>query len=148
MNDTTNLYLALTFPRTPPAGEATSLSFDFDNDASSSLTAGDDGFGLSNGLFQDTVRSTAPPCPAASICSVSDTDVQGVVDGAGAFANDGATSIYELRHPLRSGDSNDFGLVSGNRIGTDVSLRLVQTDGALQDTIVPGAGAFFLLNIR
>ncbi|MFL5372463.1 MAG: Ig-like domain-containing protein, partial [Myxococcales bacterium] len=54
MNDGTDLYLALTFSRTPPAGETSDLSFEFDNDASGTLNAGDDGFMLSD-LFHDLV---------------------------------------------------------------------------------------------
>jgi Bacterial Ig-like domain (group 2) len=149
MNDATNLYLALTFSRTAPAGERTSLAFEFDNDASGNLSTGDDGFILSDGTFQDLVRSTAAPCPpGGGVCSFPDTDMGGTNDGAGAFVNAGGNSIYELRHPLRSGDPHDFLLVSGNRIGINVFVRLLQTDGASQDTNVPGVNAFFPLFIR
>ncbi|HVI22823.1 MAG TPA: hypothetical protein VM691_05020, partial [Myxococcales bacterium] len=80
--------------------------------------------------------------------SFLDIDVGGREDGVGAFVNDGTTSIYELLHPLRSGDTHDFSLVSGNRIGTNVFFRLLQMDGAFQDTNVPGVNAFFPLTIR
>ncbi|MFL5438197.1 MAG: Ig-like domain-containing protein [Myxococcales bacterium] len=147
MNDGTDLYLALTFSRTPPAGETSDLSFEFDNDASGTLNAGDDGFMLSD-LFHDLV--TVAPCPTGGpACEVFDTDLMnGTDDGAGAFVNDGATSVYELRHPLRSGDSHDFLLVPGARIGMNVSLHLTQTGGASQDTNVPGLNAFLPVVIR
>src|SRR3954464_1668700 len=102
MNDGTDLYLALTFSRTaPPAGETSDLSFEFDKDASGTLSAGDDGLILSDGVFQD--RSAAPCQAGGGVCSFPDVDVGGKNNGAGAFVNDGATSIYELQHPLRSG---------------------------------------------
>ncbi|MFL5415257.1 MAG: Ig-like domain-containing protein, partial [Myxococcales bacterium] len=105
MNDGTDLYLALTFSRTPPAGETSDLSFEFDNDASGTLSAGDDGLIVSDGVFEDR---TAAPCQAGGgVCSFRDIDVGGAKDGDGAFANAGGTSIYELRHPLRSMDSHD-----------------------------------------
>ncbi|MFL5291933.1 MAG: Ig-like domain-containing protein [Myxococcales bacterium] len=146
MNDGTDLYLALTFSRTPPAGETSDLSFEFDNDASGTLSAGDDGLIVSDGVFEDR---TAAPCQAGGgVCSFRDIDVGGAKDGDGAFANAGGTSIYELRHPLRSGDSHDFLLVPGARIGMNLSLHLTQTGGASQDTNVPGSSAFFPIIIR
>src|SRR3954467_1886550 len=87
MNDGTDLYLALTFSRTAPAGETSDLSFEFDNDASGTLNAGDDGVMLSDKVFHDLV--TAAPCPAGGpACEVLDTDLMnGTNDGAGAFVN-------------------------------------------------------------
>jgi hypothetical protein len=148
MNDTTNLYLALTFSRTPPAGEHTNLIVVFDDDASGNLSNGDDALELTDGVFQDLVESTAAPCPAGSVCGDSDIGAGGRSDGEGASINDGTTSVYELRHPLRSGDTHDFSLVSGNVIGTNVFFRLLQMDGAFQDTNVPGVNLFFPLTIR
>jgi hypothetical protein len=142
MNDATNLYLALTFPRTPPAGESSDLSFNFDVDASGTVTAGDDSLVVSDGVFQDRVWSAAPPCPSGGpLCDTLDTALAGgAEDGAGASGNDGTTSVYKLRHPLKSGDKHDFGLIRGVRIGMSLSLTLTETDGASQVTAVPAAG--------
>jgi len=144
MNDTKNLYLALTFPRTPPAGERSTVAFAFDDDGSGTLSPGDDGFIVADGAFHDNV---AEPCPNGLVCGIFDTDVMGTNDGGGAFANDGTTSVYELFHPLKSGDSHDFTLISGNRIGMNIFVTLVQPSSS-QDTNIPGPNAFLPLTIR
>lgn len=150
MNDATNLYVALAFTRSV-VDAGNSLAFEFDSNGDGTLSAGDDGFifNPSPGVgFSDLVRGTQPPCPPSAICSFKDIDVGGTNDGAGAFYNDGTTTIYEFRHPLNSMDPNDFALRSGSRIGFTMFIRLMQSSSAYQDTFMPGPATFLGLTIR
>jgi hypothetical protein len=48
-------------------------------------------------------------------------------DGAGAFANDGTFSVYEISHPLNSGDvGHDFALSVGSTVGFFLFLRIIR----------------------
>jgi hypothetical protein len=111
-NDAQNLYLAVRFARTTVDAGDNRLGFEFDNN--------NDGFGPSNGddyfgyqftpisVFSDAFRSGGGE-------SVT-TDTQ--QDGAGAFHNDGTNSVYEISHPLNSGQvGQDFALTAGSTIG-------------------------------
>jgi hypothetical protein len=144
MNDATNLYFAFAFERTPPAGERNIMSFEFDDDISGHLSPGDDGFVVVDGVFTDSVRSTAPPCPTGVLCRFFDTALGGTEDGSGAFTNDGNNQTYEFLHPLKSGDAHDFSLDHGARIGMRLLVRLQQADGTLQDTTLPNNADGFI----
>lgn len=114
MNDAVNLYLLVRFAR--PAGDPVNVaSFEFDNDHSGDVSAGDDIVLInpgSNAVFFDDVRIAC----GAALCAPSDTDVGGTTDGSGAFLNDGAFTTYEFSHPLKSGDTRDFSLSPGDSI--------------------------------
>jgi hypothetical protein len=126
MNDATTLYLAVKLVR-PTLGR-TSVAFEFDSDH--------DGVGLENGEdtlvlnpellpspFLDEFRTNQPPCPTGGICGLEDTSAGGTNDGAGAAANDGQFTFYELAHPLDTADDpHDFGLRVGNKVGFQLSL--------------------------
>jgi hypothetical protein len=145
MNDATNLYFAFKFARSA-GNEINNLSFEFDNDESGTLNPGDDGLLVTEGAFHDTVVSTVSPCPAGVQCIFFDTAIGGTNDGAGAFVDDGAIRVYELRHPLNSGKTDDFALQPGSRIGMFLELQIIQggTATTSQQTIYPGSGGRFV----
>lgn len=138
MNDGTNFYAAIAFARAA-ADFASSVALEFDADGSGTVSVGDDFIILNPGVgFGDGVRSTAPPCPSNALCAPLDTDVGGSNDGAGAFQNDGRMSVYELRHPLNSGDPHDFSLHSGSVIGMNLFIRVIPNNTAgIFDTNFP-----------
>jgi hypothetical protein len=146
MNDATDLYLAFTFDGSAPRN---SLSFEFDVDGDDRVSAGDDGiaFNPENG-FLDFVRVSGPPCNTPGLCGLADSDVGGTNEGAGAFRTDGTTTVYELRHPLKSGDRHDVSLSRGSTIGLQMSIRLISQSGATDDTTFPGPEDFLGLTIR
>lgn len=129
MNDETHLYLAARFMRTSLGLDTTSLFFEFDNNHDGQIDEGDDAFGMNVGKylapeFWDDYRTFLPPCPANSICGLTDSDGGGTNDGTTAVSNDGDYTVIELSHPLTSGDSHDFSLSAGDRVGFVASLRL------------------------
>lgn len=146
MNDASNLYLAVRFARAG-VDPGNSLAFEFDKDNNGAVSDGDDAIVYNPDpavLFRDDVRTSAPPCPGG-LCSSYDTDVGGTNDGAGAFANDGSTTVYEMRHPLRSADAaHDIQISAGQAIGLQLSLRLIGAGGgfpqAFGDTTYPSSG--------
>jgi len=140
MNDSTNLYLALRFERSV-VDPGNSLFFEFDTNNSGVLDDGDDATGFTPGVgFFDNVRTSAPPCPPGSLCGLEDTSVGGTKDGAGAFLNNGTFTVYEMSHPLNSGDDNDFALAPRDTIDFFLSLRIIGGSGEIVDTTFPGFG--------
>jgi hypothetical protein len=157
MNDASNLYLALTFARVIVVQEDSGVVFEFDNDHDGKgPEKGDDAFvfnaGSSLGLIDDfRIRCRVPfQAPFHTWCGLEDTtsapppDVlvpgllrAGTNDGAGAFVNDGAFSVFEVSHPLDSADDeHDFSLSPGDTVGFTLSLRIIAS-GALVDTEFP-----------
>ena len=130
-NDATNLYLAVRFQRELPAASHL-LNFEFDNNGNGSgPEVGDDylTFTPATGL-SDAHRSTCGEGPAA--CVTTDR-----TDGFADFSVIQGTVVYELSHPLNSGDEgSDFALTPPVTIGL-----LLQLDVGSAHTIFP-AGAF------
>lgn len=111
MNDETNVYFLVRFTRGPDP--RSSVDFQFDQNRSGGINSGDDLIVFRNPeqTFEDDHWFDAtvdPSCPASSICSRSDASAGGSVDGQGAFGNNGAETVYEISHPLNSGDSHDI----------------------------------------
>lgn len=132
LNDATNLYMALRFSRTV-VDPGNSMAIEFDVDGNGFLSDGDDGVIINPTVgFRDLIRRViaTPPCNGG-LCGVRDTDLGGTLDGAGAFANDGSFTLYELSHPLNSGDTQDFALAPNDVIGFRLSLRMI--DGPYPD---------------
>jgi hypothetical protein len=134
LNDASNLYLALRYQRSV-ARESKGISFEFDNNASglfglAGIEEGDDVLLLNAGdQLMDEYRTSRPPCPAQGICGWFDTADGGVMDGSGAYAHDGAFDVYEIAHPLRSGDTaHDFSLNGGQDLGMQVFIRMIAPD--------------------
>ncbi len=126
MNDSVNLYLALKIDGTGPIDTVSgplasgywSLVLDEDTDG---LSAGDDYLAFyTPNYFHDWV-CTEP------YYYVADTSRGGSVDGAAKSGFDGTNTVFELRHPLASGDGNDISVLPGQTVrlihlGTSVSL--------------------------
>ncbi len=146
MNDNLNLYVALRFAQ-PIVDPGHSLIFEFDNNDNGVAENGDDAFGYNPDLgVIDDYRTDAPPCsPDAGQagCAAYDIDDGGTKNGAAAFRNDGTFSVYEMSHPLNSGDvGHDFVLSAGQTVGFFLSLRMIGTGGQwpqdFGDTDFPG----------
>ncbi|MDH5590756.1 MAG: hypothetical protein OEZ37_11980, partial [Gemmatimonadota bacterium] len=133
MNDGSNLYFAVRV-RQSTYDRSNSLRVDFDNDGDGIHEAGDDaiGFDADGGTFFDQYLTEKCSNSGQSGCGAAD----GSVDGAGASANDGTWTVYELSHPLAAGDPRDFFLSSGDPFGFFLTLRVGK--GAQGNTQVPG----------
>lgn len=128
MNDTDNMYFALRFERSI-ADAGNSFSIEFDNDNSGNISEGDDGIILNPNPsvgFSDLFRSSGYSCPSGALCSFRDTNIGGTVDGTGAFSNDGTYTMYELSHPLDSGDMFDYSLTAGDMLGFSLFIRTIE----------------------
>ncbi len=145
MNDNQNLYLALRFRRST-VDPGNSLTFEFDNNNDGMAASGDDiiGFDPPNS-FVDGFRTNLPPCTSSdpAACGFNDADYGGTNDGSGAFKNDGTFSVYEMSHPLNSGDiGHDFALNPGDTVGFFLMLRMIGPGGVFPDdyadTFFPG----------
>ncbi len=138
MNDDANLYVALRFARAV-VDPGNSLGLEFDNDHDCTRENGDDAVVMNPdiGDLTDDFRTNDPPCPPGSppaACGPRDVDAGGTNDGHGAFANDGAFTVYEISHPLDSGDvGHDFALGAGDRVGMFVFLRMIGAGGVFPD---------------
>jgi hypothetical protein len=157
MNDASNLYIALRYARSVN-DPGKSMALEFDNNGSAlfglpSIEEGDDVIVMNPGAgFFDDYRTRRPPCPTQSICGMLDTDDGGSVDGSGAFAHDGAFHVYEISHPLRSGDAaHDFSLAAGQDLGLQVDIRLIAAGAewprGFGDTRWPGGGGYVYVRI-
>jgi len=143
-NDTTNLYLAV---RLEGTGFESSLAFEFDNDNDGVAENGNDVILLNPPHeFHDEFRTNLPPCtsPAEAACGFHDTDYGGFDNGAGAFRSDGSFSVYEMSHPLNSGDvGHDFSLASGQTVGMYLFLRMANWP-LWADTYLHGSNSLYL----
>ena len=129
MNDSFNVYTALAFDQ-PALSPANSLEIFFDNVAATWI--GDDSLIFGGGLTDLVGVACFPPPFGTPPCRSGDTGVGGTTDGAGALANNGSQTAFEISHPLNSGDPNDFALSYGDT----VPYRLDFFAGSAQ-TLVP-----------
>ncbi|MEX2109505.1 MAG: hypothetical protein WD802_02760 [Gemmatimonadaceae bacterium] len=115
MNNAENLYLAVRFARTIVDAGDNRLQFEFDaNNDGLGPAIGDDYF-----VFQHTSISVFSDAFRSSGGVTNDTQR----DGAGAFGNDGTHSVYEISHPLNTGQAGqDFALTAGSTIGLFLQL--------------------------
>ncbi|HEY6211559.1 MAG TPA: HYR domain-containing protein [Vicinamibacterales bacterium] len=140
MNDSQNLYVSLRYARN--VLDYASLGLEFDNDNDGRSENGDDAFLVNSQLgFIDDFRTNQPPCPpgsAEATCAPGDIDAGGTVDGAGVFAYDGSEVVYEMSHPLDSGDAGrDFALHPGDAVGFWGFARMI-ANSQFGDTDFPG----------
>lgn len=129
MNDMDNLYLAVRRYDETPATAGDWVTFVFDNDNDGLMEDGDDRLYVSApppGTFDDWFYSGAIP--------VADWGWQyeGTIDGSGAAGADGTYTIFEISHPLDSGDygyidwqqtkmgPHDFSLSPGDTVGFNI----------------------------
>jgi hypothetical protein len=151
MSDADNLYLAVRVAR-DREDRVNSVRFNFDNNNSTNTSGtgeaelGDDiifydadnGFG-DHFLTEKCTNSSQTSCGKADdkdTAKGGEIPPNGTVDGTGDFFNDGMYSMYELAHPLNSGDLHDFALSAGDKVGVFVTLQL--GNGAQGNTQYPG----------
>lgn len=104
MNDDDNLYLALSvFDAT--LTDVDIMEVRFDNTNNDTLDNGDDELFLSPAGFTDSHFN-------GTNFGIPDNN-----DGAGAVAGFGSYNVFELMHPLSSGDAFDFSLSAGDTAG-------------------------------
>ncbi len=111
-NDARNIYFAVRYARAGVDAGDNRFGFEFDtNNDGLGPAPGDDYFGFQQSpttVFYDAYRSGGGE-------SVTDDPRP---DGAGAFHNDGSASVFEISHPLNSGETGqDFALSPGSNIG-------------------------------
>lgn len=121
-----------------------SLRIDFDN-TRNGPSADDDaiGFNPGGGGFFDAYLTQTCVNRSQAGCGSLDRVSR---DGAGALGNDGAYTIYELRHPLRGTAGEDFVLAAGQRVGGFFTLRI--GNGAQGNTQYPGFRNYLEMTIR
>ena len=143
MNDCDNLYLAVVIER-DEAAKVNSLGFDFDND-NDGATEGDDVLVLDGdtGVFTDLSLNKKCLKRGQSACGDEDPDQHG--EGSFAFDSGAGVIVYEVSHPLNSGDPNDFALDIGDTVGIFLSLRLGK--GAQGNTQWPGFRMYLPITI-
>lgn len=153
MNDVRNLYIAVVLERDVLDAGSVIVEFDNDHDMGPIREEGDDIIQINSSplapdpiSFEDQFRTYKPPCCANCLCGFKDVDHGGTADGAGRVANDQTVSVYELRHPLLSGDlDHDFCLVPGDVVGFTLQVRIIW-DGVIADTffpVLPGQNSLF-----
>ncbi len=129
MNDQDNLYLAVRRYDETPGESGDWVTFTFDNDHEGLIEDGDDRISIRGpppGEFEDWFYSGAIPV------SDSGWQYEGTVDGSGAVGIDGTYTIFEISHPLNSGDygyvnweqtklgPHDFSLCLGDTVGFNI----------------------------
>lgn len=150
MNDQSNMYFALEFERTF-LDPGNTFAIEIDNDHDGIMEDGDDVFLYNPNNFYDDFRTSANGCPVASMCGFFDIDHGGTNDGAGAISNDGQYTVYEMSHPLNSGDAGrDIAASIGDTVGFFAFVRMIGAGGAYPadfgDTDYPGWAIYATLN--
>ena len=132
MNDGTDLYFAVEFPLgTSDVGD---FYVYFDRDDDGARENGDTA--IRADLIPQGVSTWDFVWVEAETSWNSDPDPE----AEGAYRNDGATSFYELSHPLDTRDDvNDLSLAPGGSVGIRMVLTLEQA-GDQKSTFVPGPG--------
>ncbi len=130
MHDNTDMFFAMSVPRTALEQQDTIFSIEFDQVHGTGFSDNnDDVIVLNTGGFFDDVRTNLPPCPAGSPpgqCGPKDVDVipPGTTDGSGAVTNDGTNTMWELSHPLSSGDTYDISVTTADVVGFRIGISL------------------------
>lgn len=131
MNDEENFYFAVEIQSAVEHRGGVSVEFDNDDDGTTigDREEGDDEIILNNkpaAHFTDASRSSQPPCTLAppSYCSFLDDDLGGAQNGSGATSFDGSRMVFEMAHPISSGDPRDFSLQPGEAVGFYLRVTL------------------------
>lgn len=137
MNDETNIYFFVRFSR--EGDPKSSVDFQFDQNRSGTINSGDDLIIFRNPqfTFQDDHwfdSSVSELCPVGSICSRSDAAAGGTVNGQGAFGNNGGETVYEVAHPLQSGDNHDISVGPGQTMDFFLGLNIFASATELTPT--------------
>jgi len=142
MNDALNLHVALSFYH-GGVFDGNTFALEFDNNNDGVAENGDDAYLVNPqvGFIDDFRTNKAPFCPAGSAaadCAPGDVDDGGTTDGAGAFTDTNGFTVYEMSHPLNSGDTgHDFALHSGDAVGFWAFVRAL-SGADYADTYFPG----------
>ncbi|HEV8264437.1 MAG TPA: hypothetical protein VGQ06_05755 [Gemmatimonadales bacterium] len=132
MNDAANVYFLVRFSRA--RDPQSSVDFQFDQNRSGTINSGDDLITFRNPTFtfEDDHwfdSSVDPACPVGRICSRSDASAGGASNGQGAFGNNGGETIFEVSHPLSSGDTRDISVAVGQTIDFFLGLNIYDQAG-------------------
>jgi hypothetical protein len=127
MNDDYNVYFFVRFSRA--SDPQSSVDFQFDQNRSGGINSGDDLIIFRNPqfTFEDDHwfdSSVSELCPVGSLCSRSDAAAGGTVNGQGAFGNNGGETVFEVAHPLQSGDNHDISVGPGQTIDFVLGLNI------------------------
>jgi hypothetical protein len=96
--------------------------------------------------FSDQYLTAKCTTSTQTSCGATDASDGGSNDGAAAFGNSGGLSVYELRHPLNSGDTaHDFALSAGSKVGLFLTLQV--GSGAQGNTQWPGFRRYLTITI-
>jgi len=152
MNDQTNLYLAVRIQRAS-TDKVNTLRFNFDNNNSANTSrtglaeTGDDILVEdATAGFSDQFLTANCTTSTQTSCGATDASAGGTNDGAAAFGNAGGFSVYELRHPLNSGDTaHDFALSAGSKVGLFLTMQV--GSGAQGNTQWPGFRRYLTITI-
>jgi hypothetical protein len=128
MNDSENLYIAISIADTRHLMTAASAGFVFDSYDALVVSASG---GSSAAFFDDVYLGSY---------SYFDVAIGGTSNGRGAatWVPAGGLLAMELAHPLRSGDRYDFSLAPGSTIqNIVVMVRVFREDGTIADTYLP-----------
>ncbi|MBT8404907.1 MAG: Ig-like domain-containing protein, partial [Gemmatimonadetes bacterium] len=130
-NDGTNLYMAVRILQNS-LDKVNTLRIDIDSDGDGVAERNDDVIGVDDetGFFDRHLTQRCVNSGQAS-CGNDDTSA----DGAGAVDNDGTFTVFELVHPLNSGESTDLAVGTGDTFGFFLSLQ--SGNGAQGNTQVP-----------
>jgi hypothetical protein len=129
----------------PSLDKVNNVRFDFDNDGSGNVAAGDDAIDYDAGTdaFSDEYLTAKCANSNQSGCGAEDKVSQ---DGAAAVGNDGTWTVYELSHPLAGTPGEDFIRAAGDPLGFYLTLRV--GNGAQGNTQWPGFRVFQKITIR
>ncbi len=147
MNGANNLFLGITIndDEFSTVGEflsgGDSFRIDFDNAHSGSIfVPGDDVLVANAGFpqFEDSYID-ADPVPSSS---EADVNAGGTTDGAAATSRLADLNHFEIRHPLCSGDPQDFCLYPGDTVGFRLEYLDAEEDGSFGGSrFFPGSTA-------
>lgn len=114
MNDATNLSMAIKVTQQTDPFPSAFFSFDNLDDGPSE---GDDIITAGMGVFVDMFAKSDPLC-APAYCAERDVDYGGSSDGKAMLKVASGVTTFEMRHPLKSGDTgHDFSLKAGDIAG-------------------------------
>jgi hypothetical protein len=130
MNDRTTLFVAVRV-NTPIDPTDTKLTIVFDNAHRGQNVVGDDAIVVTPGGGAGDAFVTSVS-GGRFTATGTDPSGGGATNGSAVFVNNGVTSVYEVSHPLSSGDPKDFGLAIGNTVAFSLALLILQ--GGLHPT--------------
>jgi len=154
-HDKTYLYLALTFDRTSAFHPNDFIGFEFDNDNDGIREDGDD-IVLAGAGTQQNVAIAGGDYYRFNGGNYNGSDVGGggTIDAVSAWGAIGTTGVFEIRHPLNSGDTaHDFSIdpsMSPVTVGIQVGASLEADpvgSGLTADTSYPSFTTYCKLTI-